>query len=83
MRLWFETLVFIATIYPATIFVGWSYAGPNAAKPASGSFFRWPLWIVLSAALAFYLFLLSSPRDWCRGRRVLFDHHALLLPTPF
>ncbi|MDP1798686.1 MAG: hypothetical protein Q8K78_14425 [Planctomycetaceae bacterium] len=82
--LWFETMIFIATIYPAKIFVGWSYARAQRCEARQWWFLRWPLWIVLAAALAFYLFLLFfTPAIGAAGRRVLFDHHALLLPTPF
>ena len=82
--LWFETMIFIATIYPAKIFVGWSYARAQRCEARQWFFLRWPLWIVLSAALAFYLFVLFfTPAIGAAGRRVLFDHHALLLPTPF
>ncbi|HET6425736.1 MAG TPA: hypothetical protein VFG20_18745 [Planctomycetaceae bacterium] len=82
--LWFETMIFIATIYPAKIFVGWSYARAQRCEARQWFFLRWPLWIILAAALAFYLFLLFfTPAIGAAGRRVLFDHHALLLPTPF
>ncbi len=82
--LWFETMIFIATIYPAKIFVGWSYARAQRCEARQWFFLRWPLWIVLAAALAFYLFLLFfTPAIGAFGRRVLFDHPALLLPTPF
>jgi hypothetical protein len=38
----------------------------------------------LTALLGAFLFLLFfTPAIGSAGRRVLFDHHALLLPTPF
>ena len=40
--------------------------------------------VLLAALLAAYLFLLFfTPAIDAFGRRTLFDHHALLLPTPF
>lgn len=82
--LWFITVIFVVTIYPAKIFVAWAYAGARRAEHRQWWFLRWPLWIVLTAALAFYLFVLFfTPAIGAQGRRVLFEHHALLLPTPF
>ncbi len=82
--LWFVTLIFVLTIYPAKIFVGWSYARARRNEHRQWFFIRWPLWIVLTALLGFFLFLLFfTPAIGSAGRRVLFDHHALLLPTPF
>lgn len=82
--LWFVTLIFVLTMYPAKIFVGWSYARARRNEHRQWFFIRWPLWIVLTALLGAFLFLLFfTPAIGSAGRRVLFDHHALLLPTPF
>ena len=82
--LWYFTLIFVVTIYPAKIFVAWVYA--RAIRRQRRQW--WPIrWIFRMAAvplLAFYLFLLFfTPAIGAAGRRVLLDHHALLLPTPF
>lgn len=82
--LWMITPIFIATIYPARIFIGWCYARAARRERRAWFFIRWPLWAVLTPLLAFYLFLFFfTPAISAYGRRVLFEHHALLLPSPF
>jgi len=82
--MWFVTLIFVATIYPAKIFVGWAYAKARQREQPTWFFFRWPARLLLLPLLAFYLFLVFfTPAIGAAGRRVLFEHHALLLPTPF
>jgi hypothetical protein len=78
------TPLFVATIYPARILVGW--AAGHASRRARRAW--WPVRLaaaaVLFAALAAYLGLLFlMPAIDAGGRRVLFDHPALLLPVPF
>jgi hypothetical protein len=80
----FLTPIFILTIYPARLAVAkathWAASRPRQ---------RWlPIRLVAAALLlpllAAYLFLLFfTPAIDALGRRVLFDHHAILLPTPF
>lgn len=80
----FLTPIFILTIYPARLAVGWATHWA-ASRPRR----RWlPIRLVAAAVLvpllAAYLFLLFfTPAIDALGRRVLFDHHAILLPTPF
>lgn len=82
--IWMITPIFIATIYPARIFLGWCYARAARKEQRAWIIVRWPLWAVLTPALAFYLFLFFfTPAIGAYGRRVLFEHHALLLPSPF
>lgn len=82
--LWMITPLFIATIYPARVFLGWCYARAARKEQRAWFFIRWPLWTVLVPLLAFYLFLFFfTPAIGAYGRRVLFEHHALLLPSPF
>jgi hypothetical protein len=82
--LWCFTLIFVATIYPAKILVAWAYARAVRKPQRRWRVVRWPLNVALVPLLAFYLFLLFfTPAIGAAGRRVLFDHHALLLPTPF
>lgn len=83
--MWFVTLIFVSTIYPAKILIGWTYARARRRENRP----RWPIsrWacrLLLAPLLAFYLFLLFfTPAIGAAGRRVLFEYHALLLPTPF
>ncbi len=82
--LWMVTPIFIATIYPSRMFIAWSYARAIRKEKRSWALVRWPLWLVLTPLLAFYLFILFlTPAIGAYGRRVLFEHHALLLPSPF
>lgn len=82
--LWMVTPIFIATIYPARMLVGWSYARGARKERRAWRIVRWPLFLALAPLLAFYLFLLFfTPAISAYGRRVLFEHHALLLPSPF
>jgi hypothetical protein len=82
--LWMVTPIFIATIYPARILIGWSYARAVRKETRGWWFVRWPLWLLLAPLLAFYLFLLFfTPAVGAYGRRVLFEHPGVLLPSPF
>lgn len=81
---WLITPIFIATIYPARIFIGWSYARAMRKEQRSWWFIRWPMRCALFPLLAVYLFLFFfTPAIDAYGRRVLFEQHALLLPSPF
>jgi hypothetical protein len=82
--LWYFTLIFVVTIYPGKILVAWAYARALRRGRRRWWPWRWLWGLVLPPILAFYLFLLFfTPAIGAAGRRVLFDHHALLLPTPF
>ncbi len=81
---WMITPIFIATIYPARLFIGWTYARAQRKPERSWRILRWPLRWALVPLLAVYLFLLFfTPAIDAYGRRVLFEHPALLLPAPF
>lgn len=56
-----------------------------AVRPKPRSLFlRVPVGLLFVVGMAAYLFLLFfTPAIDAFGRRTLFDHHALLLPTPF
>ncbi len=78
------TPIFVATIYPARIFIGWSYSRAIRKEQRAWLLIRWPLWMTLAPLLAFYVLLLFfTPAIGAYGRRVLFEHHAILLPSPF
>ncbi len=81
---WMITPIFIATIYPARIFLGWCYARAARKERRAWLLSRWSMSLILVPLLAFYLFLFFfTPAIGAYGRRVLFEHHALLLPSPF
>jgi hypothetical protein len=82
--LWYFTLIFVVTIYPAKILVAWAYSRAVRKEKRQWPAIRWLFGIALVPLMAFYLFLLFfTPAIGATGRRVLFEHHALLLPTPF
>ena len=80
----FLTPIFILTIYPARLAVGWATHWAASRRQRRWLAVRWPVTALLLPLLAIYLFLLFfTPAIDAMGRRVLFDHHAILLPTPF
>ena len=77
------TPVFILTIFPARLAVGWATHRAAAQATACWPILRWPVNAIALMLLIAYVFVLFfTPAIDARGRRVLFDHHALLLPTP-
>ena len=80
----FLTPIFVVTIYPARLAVGWATHRAEARQGPRSILLRLPVNVVVVVALLAYLFLLFfTPAIDAFGRRTLFDHHALLLPTPF
>ena len=80
----FLTPIFILTIYPARLAVGWATHRAQSRPARRWLLLRWPVTAILLPLLALYVFLLFfTPAIDAFGRRALFDHHALLIPTPF
>ncbi len=80
----FLTPIFVLTIYPARLVVGWATHRAQARPARRWLLLRWPVTAILLPLLALYVFLLFfTPAIDAFGRRALFDHHALLIPTPF
>lgn len=80
---WLLAPIFIGTIYPARILIGWAYAQAVKREQRAAVFIRWPLWMILMPLLGIYVFLLFfTPAIGAAGRAVLFQHHAILLPSP-
>jgi hypothetical protein len=78
------TPVFVVTILPARVLVGWATARAQKAEKRAWLLVRVAASAALVALLAVYLAVLFfMPAIGAFGRRVLFEHHALLLPTPF
>ena len=78
------TPIFIASIYPAKILIGWAYSKAVRAEKRAWRILRWPLSLMLFPLLAFYVFVLFfTPAIGAKGRAVLFQHHGILLPWPF
>ena len=82
--MWLVTIVFIVSIYPVKVITGWAYH--RAVTREKRAFFglRWLTRLVLLPLLTMYVFLLFFTQFiGGRGKLVLFDHHAFLLPWPF
>ena len=81
---WLLTPIFIASIYPAKILIGWAYAQAARREQRTSLLLRWPLSIALLPLMGLYVFLLFfTPAIGAAGRAVLFQHHGILLPWPF
>jgi len=92
--MWLVTIVFIVSIYPAKVIVGWAY-GRAARKPVpteTGG--KWlfrrivlPLSVYIGAIVpllgAYVLMLFFTQAIGAHGKLVLFEHHVFLLPVPF
>ena len=81
---WLLTPIFIGSIYPAKILVGWAYAHAVHCQNRASIIYRWGNWLVVMPLLGVYVFaLFFTPAIGAAGRAVLFQHHGILLPWPF
>ena len=81
---WLLTPLFVLLILPGRLAVGWAAARAAARPGRAWLVTRFVAGIGGWAALALYLVILFlTPVLAALGTRVLFDHHAVLLPTPF
>lgn len=81
---WLLTPVFILSIYPAKILIGWCYAHAMRTERRASIWLRWSTWAVQMALIGVYVFVLFlTPAIGAAGRAVLFQHHGILLPRPF
>jgi hypothetical protein len=82
--MWFVTLVFIVSIYPARLVTGWAYGRAVRKQERAWFGLRWMCRGLLLPLLALFVFLLFFTQFIGQhGKGVLFEHHALLLPVPF
>lgn len=82
--MWFVTILFIVSIYPAKVIVGWAYHRAVQKQQQAWFGFRWTGRALLIPVLGAYVFLLFFTQFIGeQGKQVLFEHHALLLPVPF
>ena len=82
--MWFVTLVFIATIYPAKVVTGWAYHRAARRERQAHFLLRWSARILMVPLVGFYVFLLFFTQFVAEhGKGALFEHHAFLLPVPF
>ena len=79
--MWLVTIVFVISIYPAKVIVGWSYH--RAVKRRGQAWFGlcWVGRAMMVPLLGLYVFLLFFTQTISEhGRGALFEHHAFLLP---
>jgi hypothetical protein len=82
--MWLVTIVFIVSIYPVKVITGWAYHRAVARERRAFFGLRWLTRLVLLPLLTMYVFLLFFTQFIGEhGKRVLFEHHAFLLPSPF
>ncbi len=82
--MWFITIIFVVTIFPTKMALGWAYGRSIRRTERAWWPWRWLCKIVLGVLVAIYVFILFfTPAIGEHGRRVLFEHHTLLLPVPF
>jgi len=84
--MWFVTLIFVVSIYPARVATGWAYhraVRRQAAGQRSWWITRTFVRLLMLALLASYVFLLFFTQFIGEeGKRELFQQHAFLLPWP-
>lgn len=82
--MWFITIIFIVTIFPTKVALGWAYGRSMKRTERAWWPWRWMAKTLLFALVGIYVVLLFlTPTIGEHGRRVIFEHHALLLPVPF
>jgi hypothetical protein len=82
--MWMVTIVFIVSIYPVKVITGWAYHRAVTREKRAWFGLRWLTRLVLLPLLTLYVFLLFFTQFIGEhGKRVLFEHHAFLLPAPF
>lgn len=82
--MWFVTILFVVSIFPTKVALGWAYGRSIRRTERAWWPWRWLCKIVLGVLVAIYVFILFfTPAISEHGRRVLFEHHTLLLPVPF
>ena len=81
---WLLTPIFIVSIYPAKMLIGWVYSRALRKQQRAWLIIRWPCSLLMFPLLGFYVFVLFfTPAIGAAGRAVLFQHHGILLPWPF
>lgn len=85
--MWLITLVFVVSIYPTRILLGWVYHRAVRKREAEKKAYwliRWLFGILIILLLAVFVFILFFTQFLGeQGKLVLFHHHSLLLPAPF
>lgn len=81
---WGITLIFVATIYPTKLLLGWVYYRASARTQNAWFGWRWLARTVVMPLLAVYVFILFFTQFiGIHGSGVLLEHHLFLLPIPY
>ena len=84
--MWFITLVFIASIFPARVVTGWAYhraVRKQREGRRSHIITRILVWTLRLGLLSFYTFIMFFTQFIGEeGKLELFQHHSFLLPWP-
>lgn len=85
--MWPITFIFVLSIYPTRIITGWAYqraVRKRTDKKRSHWVVRWLAGGTLLPLLGIYVFILFFTQFLGeQGKAVLFQHHSLMLPSPF
>jgi hypothetical protein len=82
--LWLPSLVFIVTIFPLKVMLGWAYGRAGRKQKEAHWFFRSTCrLLMIPVALLYSIVVLLTQYTGWEGARALFEHHAFLLPVPF
>ena len=82
--MWFVTIIFVVSIFPTKVALGWAYGRSMRRTERAWWPWRWLCKSVLGVLVGIYVFILFfTPAISEHGRRVLYEHHTLLLPVPF
>lgn len=81
---WGITLIFVATIYPTKILLGWVYYRTSTRTQNAWFGWRWLSRTIVLPLLAVYVFIVFFTQFiGVHGAGVLLEHHLFLLPVPF
>jgi len=81
---WGITLIFVATIYPTKLLLGWAYYRTSSRTENAWFGWRWLSRTIILPLLAVYVFILFFTQFiGIHGSGVLLEHHLFLLPIPY
>lgn len=81
---WGITLIFVATIYPTKLLLGWVYYRASSRTKNAWFGWRWLSRTIILPLLAVYVFIVFFTQFiGVHGSGVLLEHHLFLLPVPF
>lgn len=82
--MFFITLIFLVTIYPCKLLLGWVYYWSSNRTKTPSVFWRLPWKTTSLLAVGIYVFVLFFTQFIGeQGKTVLFQNHTFLLPSPF